>query len=149
LFDAEWITMSGTRLDAGHDLPDHRSTIVRDEAGLIAWERSWVGEEAIPQPRVFMPRLLADDSIAFVSIQGEGGIAGGILNRGADVVGLSNLFGSKIDWVRRSLVAVAGEMFPGLPLVGYEHGDDLAAAKLAGFETVGSLRIWRLRATAP
>jgi hypothetical protein len=130
LFDAEWIAMSGARPDVRHNLPDYRSTIVTDEAGLIAWERSWAGEEAkaaaIPQPRVFMPRLLADDGIVFVSIQGEDDIAGGgILNRGADVVGLSNLFGSKIDWVWRSLTAIAGEVFPGLPLVGYEHGNDL------------------------
>ena len=154
LFDAKWIAMSGARPDVRRDMLDYRSTIVTDEAGLIAWERSWAGEEAkaaaIPQPRVFMPRLLADDSIVFVSLQGEDGIAGGgILNRGADVVGLSNLFGSKIDWVWRSLTAMAGEIFPGLPLVGYEHGNDLAAAKLAGFETTGPLRIWRLRATSP
>jgi hypothetical protein len=150
LFDAEWIAMSGARPDVRHNLRDYRSTIVTDEAGLMAWERSWAGEEANTAARVFMPRLLADDSIVFVSIQGEDGIAGGgILNRGADVVGLSNLFGSKTDWVWRSLTAMAGEIFPGLPLVGYEHGNDLAAAKLAGFETVGPLRIWRLRATAP
>lgn len=154
LFDAEWIARSGARPDIGHDLPDYRSTIVTDEAGLIAWERSWASEEAkadaTSQPRVFMPRLLADDSIVFISVQGDNGAAGGgILNRGADVVGLSNLFGSEIDWVWRSLAAMAGEIFPGLPLVGYEHGNDLAAAKLAGFETIGPLRIWRLRATTP
>ena len=96
-----------------------------------------------------MPSLLADTNVVFVSIQGEGGIAGGgILNRGAEVVGLSNLFGSKIDLVYRSLTAMAGEIFPGLPLVGYESGKELAAAKLAGFEAVGPLRVWRL-ATAP
>src|SRR5262249_1477635 len=64
LFDAEWIAMSGARPDIGHSQPDYRSTIVTDEAGLIAWERSWAGEEArtaaTPQPRVFMPRLLAN-----------------------------------------------------------------------------------------
>ena len=43
---------------------------------------------------------------------------------------------------------MAGEIFPGLPLVGYEHGNDLAAAKLAGFETVDPLRVWKLRAKA-
>jgi hypothetical protein len=122
LSDAEWIAMSGARPAVRRNLPDYRSTIVTDEAGLIAWERSWAGEEAkaaaIPQPRVSMPRLLADDSIVFVSIQGEDGIAGGgILNRGADVVGLSNLFGSQIDWVWRSLAAMAGEIFPGLETI--------------------------------
>ena len=153
LLDAEWIAMSGARPNVKHPEPGDRSTIVTDEAGLSAWERSWVGEdtkaEAIPLPRVFTPRLLADKGIVFVSIQGEdGGAGGGILNRGADVVGLSNLFGSQIDRVWRNLIAMAGEIFPGLPLVGYEHGHDLAAANLAGFETIGPLRIWRLSATA-
>jgi hypothetical protein len=94
-----------------------------------------------------MPRLLSEDGIVFVSIQGEdGSTGGGILNRGADVVSLSNLFGSQMDRVWRSLIAMAGESFPGLPLVGYELGHDLAATKLAGFETMGPLRIWRLPA---
>jgi hypothetical protein len=153
LFDAEWITMSGARPDVRHHQPGDRSTTVTDETGLSAWERSWAGEDAkavaITLPRVFMPGLLADDGIVFVSIQGEDGSAGGgILYRGTDVVGLSNLFGSQMDRVWRNLIAMAGEIFPGLPLVGYEHGHDLAAAKLAGFETMGPLRIWRLPATA-
>ena len=150
LFDAEWIALSGAR----PDVKQYRSTVVTGEAGLIAWEQSWAGKEADAaansEPRIFMPGLLADSNVVFVSFQGEGGIAGGgILNRGAEVVGLSNLFGSRIDLVYRSLAAIAGEIFPGLPLVGYEHGKDLAAAKLAGFETVGPLRVWRRRATAP
>jgi hypothetical protein len=153
LFDAEWIAMSGARPEVRHHQPGDRSNIVTDEAGLSVWERSWAGEDAkaaaIALPRVFMPRLLADDGIVFVSIEGEDGLAGGgILNRGADVVDLSNLFGSQMDRVWRSLIAMAGEIFPGLPLVGYEHGHDLATAKLAGFETIGPLRIWRLPAKA-
>jgi len=153
LFDAEWIAMSGVRPDVRRYQPSDRSTIVTDEAGLSAWERSWVGEHAnaaaTPPPRVFMPRLLADDGVVFISTQGEDGSAGGgILNRGAGVVGLSNLFGSHMDRVWQSLIAMAAKVFPGLPLVGYEHGDDLAAAKSVGFETIGPVRIWRLPATA-
>jgi hypothetical protein len=92
-----------------------------------------------------MPRLLEDTNVVFVSIVADGGIVGGILNRGADVVGLSNLFGSTVDIVWRNLTAMAAEIFPGLPLVGYERGHELAAARQAGFETVGPLRVWRLR----
>lgn len=154
LFDAEWIAMCAARSDAArYHQPGDRSTVVSDEAELSAWERAWAGEvakaAARPLPRVFMPRLLVDDGIVFVSIQGEDVDAGGgILNRGADVVGLSNLFGSQRDRVWRGLIAMADEIFPGLPLVSYEHGHDLAAAKLAGFETLGPLRIWRLPAPA-
>jgi hypothetical protein len=71
---------------------------------------------------------------------------GGILSRGAEVVGLSNLFGSATDMVWRSLAAMAYEVFPGLPLVGYDRGNELAAAHQAGFETIGPLRVWRLGA---
>jgi hypothetical protein len=151
LFDAEWIALGAARPDLKQNLPEYRSIMVTGEAGLIAWEQSWAGKQvnANSEPRVFMPGLLADTNVVFVSIQGDGGIAGGgILNRGAEVVGVSNLFGSRIDLVYRSLAAMAGEIFPGLPLVGYESGKELAAAKLAGFETVGPLRVWRLGATA-
>jgi hypothetical protein len=149
LFDAEWIALSAQLPDMGRT--QYRPTIMTSTAGLIAWEQSWAGEEVnaaeISGPRVFMPRLLADTNVVFVSVQGDDGIVGGgILNRGAEVVGLSNLFGSAIDVVWRSLVATASEIFPGLPLVGYEHGDELAAAHRAGFATVGPLRVWRFPA---
>jgi hypothetical protein len=151
LFDAEGVALSGRPPDVKHDPSEYRATSVTSKAGLIAWEQSWAGEEvnaaATSELRVFTPRLLADTNIVFVSIRADGGIVGGgILNRGAEVVGLSNLFGSATDMVWRSLAAMAGEIFPGLPLVGYDRGDELAAAHQAGFETVGLLRVWRLRA---
>jgi hypothetical protein len=154
LFDAEWIALSEARPDVKHHLREYRSTIVTGKAGLIAWEQSWAGEEvnaaAKSVPRIFMWGLLADPNVVFVSIQRDNGIVGGgILNRGAEVVGLSNLFGSSIDMVYRRLAAMAAEIFPGLPLVGYEHGVELAAAHHAGFKTVGSLRVWRRGAEAP
>ena len=99
---------------------------------------------------MFKPRLLVDPDVIFVSIQGNDGTAGGgILNRGAEVVGLSNLFGPTIDMVYRRLAAIAGEIFPSLALVGYERGHELEAAHQAGFKSVGPLRIWTLRARAP
>jgi hypothetical protein len=127
---------------------------VTSKAGLIAWEQSWAGEEvdaaAISEPRVFKPRLLVDPDVIFVSIQGDDGtLGGGILNRGAEVVGLSNLFGPTIDMVYRRLAGIAGEIFPSLALVGYERGHELEAAHQAGFKSVATLRIWTRRARAP
>jgi hypothetical protein len=68
----------------------------------------------------------------------------GILNRGAGVVGLSNVFGpaDAVDQVWQGLTALASNRFPGLPLVGYETGSDLTVACRNGFEAVGDLRIW-------
>jgi hypothetical protein len=62
---------------------------------------------------------------------------GAIANRTGPVVGVSNLFG---DW-RAAADSIAGR-YPGLPLVGYESGDDLAAARRAGFTSTGPLRVW-------
>jgi hypothetical protein len=156
LFDAEWIAMSPPLPDPkGRPAAEYRSAIVISKAGLIAWEHAWAGEEvnaaAVSKPRVFMPRLLTDVGVRFVSIQKDGRIVGGgILNRGSEVVGLSNLFGCiDMELVWRRLVAMAVEVFPGLPLVGYERGHDLAAAHQAGFATVGFLTVWRLRTRAP
>jgi len=152
LFDAEWVALSA--LPRGVHPSDYRWTRVTSKAGLIAWEQSWAGEEvnaaAISEPRVFKSRLLVDPDVVFVSIQGDDGTAGGgILNRGAEVVGLSNLFGRTIDMVYRRLAAIAGEIFPPSALVGYERGHELEAAHQAGFKSVGPLRIWTLRARAP
>jgi hypothetical protein len=156
LFDAEWVAMNPPLPDLkGHPAAEYRSASVTSEAGLIAWEQAWAGEEvnaaAVSKPRVFMPRLLTDTGVRFVLIQGYGGIVGGgILNRGSEVVGLSNLFGCiDMEMVWRNLVAMAAEVFPGLPLVGYERGHDLAVAHQTGFETVGLLRVWKLGAGVP
>lgn len=34
------------------------------------------------------------------------------------------------------------ELYPHLPIVGYEQGASLAAARAAGFRVLGALRIW-------
>ncbi|RTL65079.1 MAG: hypothetical protein EKK41_20665 [Hyphomicrobiales bacterium] len=148
LLDAEWIVASSAGPDTASQ-PAQPPAVVRDEAALRAWELSWAraGGATAPDalPRVFKPALLADADIRFVSIQGErADSGGGILNRGAGVVGVSNVFGTRLDRVWRDLITCAGETFPGLPLIGYEHGDDLSVAKAAGFAPIGTLRIWRL-----
>jgi len=67
-------------------------------------------------------------------------VAGVIANRSNSVVGLSNAFGLDHDW--GPAVQAVCERFPGLAMVGYEHGSDLAAARAAGFVSVGPLRVW-------
>ena len=39
-------------------------------------------------------------------------------------------------------VRVAGSIFPGLPLVGYQRDAHLIAAMAAGFEAVHGLTVW-------
>ena len=71
-------------------------------------------------------------------------VAGGVLNATNDVTFLSNLFASGIateDALQR-LASMAWTWRPGRPLVGYESGADLPAARRVGFEPIGQLRIW-------
>ena len=56
------------------------------------------------------------------------------------MVGISNVFGDESAWA--GCLAFAATHFPGMPFVGYERGDDLAAARRHGFEPAGPLRVW-------
>ena len=72
------------------------------------------------------------------------GFGGAIANQSDRVVGLSNIFGpaGQALGTFAGAVAMAGQVFAGLPLVGYESGADLAAAQSAGFSAIGPLRVW-------
>lgn len=68
-----------------------------------------------------------------------------VVNRSETVVGVSSVVtadGASPDDTWAALVTTIAERCPGLPLVGYESGDDLATACRAGFEPLGPLRIW-------
>jgi hypothetical protein len=71
-------------------------------------------------------------------------VAGGMLYRSDGVVGLSNVVAEAADAVAvwRSLILLSSQTFPRLPLVGYESGNELAAALDAGFEIGDPLRVW-------
>lgn len=84
------------------------------------------------------------DFAMFTGRRGFQVVAGGMLYRAGGVVGLSNVVADATDAraVWRSLALLAARTFPRLPLVGYESGDELEAARDAGFETGDKLRIW-------
>ncbi|MFY1655555.1 hypothetical protein ACN27J_32305 [Solwaraspora sp. WMMB762] len=90
--------------------------------------------------------LTPDGFVELFGDSGDGRPAGGfVLTCDGDVVGLSNLFAA--DSSRRSdvwtaAIIEAAAHFPGLPLVGYEQGDDLARARAHGFAPIGALRVW-------
>jgi hypothetical protein len=141
LFEAQWLFRKPP--EDGH-VPDEL-VIIAGEADLAAWEKAWAGPEAASGAGPFKPALLGNPDVVFICIRRGGAIVGGgILNRGGGAVGLSNLFAPAcpIDEVWQGMAALAARIFPGLPLVGYERGPELAAARRNGFEPVGDLRIW-------
>lgn len=54
------------------------------------------------------------------------------------VVGITNVDGD----IWADIPPVIARFFPGMPLVGYEHGDDFVNAVDNGFAPIGRLRIW-------
>ncbi|HWA63021.1 MAG TPA: hypothetical protein VG939_16695 [Caulobacteraceae bacterium] len=133
LFEAQWIARDpGAAASPGLDW---RLVELADD--LLAWEVAWAGGEAT-EPRVFPPALLGDTGTGVMAgFDGEALVAGCVLSPTGPVVGLTNVFGDFAE-----AAAVAASMFPDRTLVGYERGDDLAAALAAGFRAVGPLTVW-------
>ncbi len=107
-------------------------------SGLL-WERAGPGGDAFPAT------LFGDENFAMFSGRRDGVIvAGGTFYRADKVVGLSNVVADsgEASAVWRDLAALAAATFPGLPVVGYESGRELQAARKAGFEVGDPLRIW-------
>jgi hypothetical protein len=149
LFEAEWIYLSDARplVDAPRT---HKWTTIRDRDALAEWERVWaLSQDAQPSARIFPASLLENPAIVFVAgYREEQIVTGAIGNNQARVVGWSNFFAASgedgPDCARSSLGAIAQE-FSGLPIVGYEGGESLSAAKSLGFESIGPLRVWWYR----
>ncbi|MFF1380966.1 hypothetical protein [Streptomyces sp. NPDC058308] len=139
LFEAQWIHRPATE-------PAPRRAGGWEPVGgvdrLLAWEAAWSG--AGESAGLFRPALL-DDGAVFLASAATGPVtAGAIAYPGADVVGISNLFAADddLDAAWRSCLAATDRLWPGVPVVGYEGGDDLAAAVRQGFTPVGPLRVW-------
>jgi hypothetical protein len=136
LFDAEWIHREPSQHRAGHGLA---WSVVRTPDELVAWGAAHGGGE------VFGPVLLDDPAVTILMARdGQGVSAGAIGYRSRSVVGVSNLFTTTadIDQAWAGAIAVISAQDPDLPLVGYENGASLRAARSAGFVSVGSLRVW-------
>lgn len=146
LFDAEWILHEP--LDGGAQA--HETSLpwrtVDSGGDLALWERAWTGDAATAATSpIFPASLLSRSDVSFHFAPANAiPLCGGILNKGAGVVGLSNVFHTGVDpeiaW--RGLLREAAKKFPSLPVVGYEAGNELAVAQRIGFQSMGPLRVW-------
>ena len=121
LFDAQWIRGGMPAEGPSTD---------------IVWQREDKGPAGLPF-----------DDPGFSMFKGRRGfkvVAGFMLYRAEDVVGVSNVVAETSDApaVWRSLTLLAAQTFPRLPLVGYESGRELQVAMDAGFEAGDKLRVW-------
>jgi hypothetical protein len=147
LFDAEWIYLSVSRLkDIVSARKSARWEVVRSDRALAEWESAWssaAGDSS--EERIFVPALLENRDIAVVAgYRDDRIVAGAIANRSDGVVGWSNFFAPAAEILEAAAASLAaiGGVFNGLPIVGYEHGNDLRNAHALGFESLGPLRVW-------
>lgn len=125
LFEANWIRLAE---------PKAQMMI----SGL-SWERVKPGGDAFPAA------LFSDENFAMFAGRRDGEVvAGGTLYHSDGVVGISNVTADSDEApaVWRDLAALSASTFRGVPLVGYESGDELKSARKAGFEVGDPLRIW-------
>ena len=147
LFDAEWIYLPLSRMkDIASARTSTRWELVRNDLALAEWESAWTRSAGdTSKERIFLPALLENKDVAVVAGFHDGDIvAGAIANRSDGVVGWSNFFAPATEVFDQAVASLAtiARIFPGLPIVGYEHGDDLRNAHSMGFESIGPLRVW-------
>ncbi|WP_299968783.1 hypothetical protein [uncultured Roseobacter sp.] len=140
LFEASWIWSE----PKAHTMPAgwHR---ISTTAELSAWHSAWRGDGAASTPVIFPPACLNNPDLAFLArASGTRIQAGCIANLSEDAVGLSNVFSGAPDDGRLypEALAAASTVGQGRPVAGYECGEDLDAARVAGFRDIGHLRVW-------
>ncbi|MFZ4508264.1 MAG: hypothetical protein ACOYON_11280 [Fimbriimonas sp.] len=141
LFRAHWIALRDPE-PAPLSLTWRR---VSTDEELQTWEAGWAAgdPEAAQHPRQFPPSLLKTPDHAFLGgYRDDQLVAGCILNQTVPVVGLSNVFSLSEQNPWPDLAQLGQGYFPGLPIVGYERGEDLEQATEAGFARIGELRVW-------
>jgi hypothetical protein len=142
LFEARWIHRPPGP-------PTAAPNLAWDVAGapdaLRDWALAWDNGEG--NADLFRPQLLDAPGTFVLGGRSADGrvVAGAVASRGEEVVGVSNVFGRDgggPDATWPAVLDAVHRLFPTLPVVGYEHGDDLAAAVRHGFDAIGPLRIW-------
>ncbi|AEW98726.1 hypothetical protein [Streptantibioticus cattleyicolor] len=142
LFDAQWIHRPASAPAAA---PDLAWGVVDSPEMLRAWALAW--DDGGSNADLFRPELLDDAATFVLAGRRDDGrvVSGAVASRSGHVVGISNVFalegGSDAAWP--AVLDAVYWLFPALPVVGYEHGEDLNTAVRHGFEAIGPLRIWQ------
>jgi hypothetical protein len=146
LFEAQWIHRPATAAVPARprEPADLAWDVASDPETLRAWALAWDGGAG--NAGLFRDGLLADpETFVIAGRSGDGRVVvGAVATRSEHVVGVSNVFrrdgGPDAAWP--VVLHALDRLFPALPVVGYESGDDLETAVRYGFEPVGPLRVW-------
>ena len=124
LFDAEWIVRAKTGVPSAMGGP--RWDTVRDASGLSTWEQAWQADDG--PSGLFQAELLDNDAVAVLEARTTAGVvAGAVLNRSSDAIGILTFFVSSrapaSTWA--GCVAFAETLYPESTLVSYTSGKAL------------------------
>jgi len=140
LFRAQWLAREPAEACVRSA---RRWSVLTTKEELGEWEAAWA--ELPEGSGFFRPALLEDETIGVLAgYEGDRIVAGAIANRSSTVIGLSNVFDVAGDlesaWVAGA--ATAASLWGEMPTVGYDSGDSLDAAHVAGFNSIGELVVW-------
>jgi hypothetical protein len=141
LFEAQWIHRPAS---APTPSSGRAWTVVDTPDALRAW--ALASDDADGTAELFRPALLHDPAtVVLAGRSGDGRlVAGAVATRSDQVVGISHLLAldADLDAAWSVVLEAVTELFPALPVVGYDRGDDLEVAVHHGLRPVGPLRVW-------
>jgi len=135
--------LDGIDLSPGCAVKDSFGCLDLSQAGFeVLFEATWITRTVRMPLEPGWSRVddeFGDPSVAVWS----DGVSGVTANRDGDFAGLSNLYTrGDVDDAWRGATSAVATSFPGLPITGYEHGEDLDAALRNGYTALGPLRVW-------
>lgn len=133
LFEAKWIHHAPV-VDVDFDKTGW--TVISTEKDLARWTL------ACGLQKVIIPKILDRKDVKIFMHDIDGEISGFIANLNANTVGISNVFSNNNTIIWTDISPLVSTYFPGIPMVGYENGDDLTAALSSEWTTIGPLRVW-------
>jgi hypothetical protein len=141
LFEAQWLVRLPRPLPARASADTW--SIVKDADSFAKWERAW--QRHHEEGDVLRAGLLDVSSVTVLAEWNDDGVvAGAVLNRSSEVVGISNFFADPLDvgasW--GACIDFISTLFPEAFLAGYESEPSLIAQRSGAFEAVGPLRVW-------
>ncbi|WP_370970522.1 hypothetical protein [Amycolatopsis sp. cg9] len=142
--DAVTLTHDTTAADVLPYIDDSAGCSVKDSFATldlpgfsVLFEATWLAcGPGVPEPGWHRTASPLGPSVALLS-HGEHRV---VAHRGENVVGLYDFSAPPESWP--GAVAAVAAAFPGVPVVGYEHGDTLRLALHHGARPLGPLRVW-------
>lgn len=148
LFDAQWFYLEAAKFAPFDSFLEIEYKIVRDEKLLDDWRLAWDSNEHLGK-MIFQSAMLGNPQIYFLAgCRDEKFVSGCLINKTADVFGISNFFAPepKIEYWS-AIIRFVHESIKLANIVGYEKKGFVNKLQPLGFEAVGDLTVW-LRSNA-